>query len=58
MNDNVFYKFYNNKYFTKKAQNDLTEIEEEFAAFRKKTLEREQKLRRQLQDEINKQQNS
>ena len=52
------YKFYNNKYFTKKAQNDLTEIEEEFAAFRKKTLEREQKLRRQLQDEINKQQNS
>ena len=52
------YKFYNNKHFTKKAQNDLTEIEEEFAAFRKKTLEREQKLRRQLQDEINKQRNS
>jgi type VI protein secretion system component VasK len=52
------YKYNNNKHFTKKAQNDLTEIEEEFAVFRKKTLEREQKLRRQLQDEINKQRNS
>ena len=52
------YKYNNNKHITKKAQNDLTEIEEEFTAFRKKTLEREQKLRRQLQDEINKQRNS
>jgi hypothetical protein len=52
------YKYNNKKHFTKKAQNDLTEIEEEFAVFRKKTLEREQKLRRQLQDEINKQRNS
>jgi len=51
-------KYNNNKHITKKAQNDLTEIEEEFTAFRKKTLEREQKLRRQLQDEINKQRNS
>ena len=52
------YKYNNNKHITKNAQNDLTEIEEEFTAFRKKTLEREQKLRRQLQDEINKQRNS
>lgn len=52
------YKYNNNKHISKKAQNDLTEIEEEFTAFRKKTLEREQKLRRQLQDEINKQRNS
>ena len=52
------YKYNNIKHINKKAQNDLTEIEEEFTAFRKKTLEREQKLRRQLQDEINKQRNS
>ena len=38
-----------------KARYDLQELEEEFAVHKKKSLEREQKLRRQLQDEINKQ---
>jgi hypothetical protein len=52
------YKFNNNKHLTKNAQNSLTEIEQELTAYRKKSLENEQKLRRQLQDEINKQQNS
>ena len=32
--------------------------QEEFEAYRKKAIEREQKLRRQLQDEINKHRNS
>lgn len=40
---------------TKKAKQNLIEIEQEFEVFRKKSLEKEQKLRRQLQDEINKQ---
>tara|TARA_B110000091_G_scaffold106967_1_gene116008 strand:+ start:233 stop:766 length:534 start_codon:yes stop_codon:yes gene_type:complete len=52
------YKFKNNKHLTKKAQNSLTEVEQELTAYRKKSLENEQKLRRQLQDEINKQRNS
>ena len=52
------YKFNNNKHLTKKAQNSLTEIEHELTAYRKRSLENEQKLRRQLQDEINKQRNS
>ncbi len=52
------YKYNNNKHLTKKAQNSLTEIEEELTAYRKRSLENEQKLRRKLQDEINKQRNS
>ena len=52
------YKFNNNKHLTKKAQNSLTEIEQELTAYRKQSLENEQKLRRKLQDEINKQRNS
>ena len=52
------YKFNNNKHLTKKAQNSLTEIEQELTAYRKRSLENEQKLRRKLQDEINKQRNS
>lgn len=52
------YKFNNNKHLTKKAQNNLTEIEQELTAYRKRSLVNEQKLRRQLQDEINKQRNS
>ena len=34
---------------------DKKEVEEEYDEHRKKALEREQKVRRQLQDEINKQ---
>lgn len=49
------YKFNNSNVFTKEAKELLREVEEEFEEFRKKTLVKEQKLRRQLQDEINKQ---
>lgn len=49
------YKFRNSNVVTTQAKSDLQELEEEFATHKKKSLEREQKLRRQLQDEINKQ---
>ncbi len=49
------YKFKNSNTLTKHAKQSLTEIEEEFEEHRKIALEREQKVRRQLQDEINKQ---
>ncbi len=51
------FKFYRSNVLTKEAQENLTDIEQEFEQHRKKSLEREQKLRRQLQDEINKQRN-
>ena len=51
-------KFTRNSVLTKKAQTELTGLENEFEVFRKKSLQREQKLRRQLQDEINKQRNN
>lgn len=47
--------FKKSNYDTKKAKSDLYDIEEEFAVHKKKSLDREQKLRRKLQDEINKQ---
>ncbi|MEJ2113945.1 MAG: tRNA (guanine-N1)-methyltransferase [Flavobacteriaceae bacterium] len=49
------YKFKNSNSVTKQAKNALAEIEEEFEEHRKVALEREQKVRRQLQDELNKQ---
>mgnify|MGYP003652230710 FL=1 len=49
------YKFKNSNVVTKNAKHALAEIEEEFDEHRKTALEREQKVRRQLQDEINKQ---
>lgn len=52
------YKFYNSNTVTKEAKNNLTEVEKEFELHRKKSLEKEQKLRRKLQDEINKQRNA
>ena len=52
------FKFFRSNILTKEAQNNLLDIEEEFEQHRKKTLAREQKLRRKLQDEINKQRNS
>ena len=39
---------------TTKARNSYTKTKEEFDAFRQKTLEKEQKLMRELQDELNK----
>lgn len=52
------YKFKNSNTVTKQAKKSLAEIEEEFDEHRKTALEREQKVRRQLQDEINKQKKS
>tara|TARA_R110002049_G_scaffold306635_1_gene505456 strand:- start:35432 stop:36058 length:627 start_codon:yes stop_codon:yes gene_type:complete len=49
------YKFNNSNTVTRQAKHNLAEIEEEFDEHRKTALEREQKVRRQLQDEINKQ---
>lgn len=53
-----FYKYSENNFTTKTALNNLSDVEEEFEIHRKKSLEREQKLRRKLQDEINKQKNN
>jgi hypothetical protein len=49
------YKFKNSNAVTKAAKKSLTETEEEFEEHRRSALEREQKVRRQLQDELNKQ---
>lgn len=46
------FKFKNSNVITQNAIYNLEDVESEFEQFRKKTLEREQKLRRQLQDEI------
>ena len=48
------FKFSKSNILTKEAQNNLLDIDQEFEQYRKKSIEREQKLRRQLQDEINK----
>jgi len=48
------YRFKNSNSITKQANKSLAEIEEEFFAFKTIALEREQKVRRELQDEINK----
>lgn len=52
------YKFKNSNAVTKSAKKALEETEEEFEDHRRSALEREQKVRRQLQDEINKQKGS
>lgn len=49
------FKFRSSNAITKTTNNKLLEIEEEFEEHRRTALEREQKVRRQLQDEINKQ---
>ena len=48
------YRYKNNIKSTKESKSNFLELEEEFESFRKKTIEKEQKLRRQLHDEINK----
>lgn len=48
------YKFKNSNSLTKEAKHKLEEVETEFEDHRRTALEREQKVRRQLQDEINK----
>jgi len=52
------YKFKSSNSVTREAKKSLAEIEEEFEGHRRNALEREQKVRRQLQDEINKHKNS
>lgn len=49
------YRFNNSNIVTKETKDLLADIEEEFEAYKKKSIDKEQKLRRQLQDEINKQ---
>ena len=48
------YKFKNTIVITKATKNALADLENEFKEHRRVALEREQKIRRQLQDEINK----
>jgi hypothetical protein len=49
------FKFKNSNALTRSAKLKLEEVESEFEEHRRVALEREQKVRRQLQDEINKQ---
>ena len=53
----LFYKFKNSHAVTKSVKLKYKEIETEFEAHRRKTLENEQQIRRKLQDEINKNRN-
>ena len=52
------FKFQKNNFITKRAAQNLKDVEHEFEQHRKNALKREQKLRRTLQDEMNKQRNS
>ena len=52
------FKFLKSNVIAKQARESLLIVEEEFEIHRKNSIEREQKLRRQLQDEINKHRNS
>ncbi len=48
-------KFQRSNVVTVDARKSKAEIEEEFESYRQRSIEREQKLRRELQDEINRQ---
>ncbi|MCG2417873.1 hypothetical protein K8089_02480 [Aequorivita sp. F47161] len=50
----LFVRFLNSHKITKEAQLKMAEMEIELEDYRRNSLEREQKLRRKLQDEINK----
>lgn len=49
------FRFKSSNTLTKQAQKLLNETEEEFETYKRVAIEREQKVRRELQDEINKQ---
>jgi len=49
------YRFRNSNFLTQQAKSALTDLEEEYQNHRRRALEREQKISRQLQDELNKQ---
>ncbi|MCL6265635.1 tRNA (guanine-N1)-methyltransferase [Flagellimonas myxillae] len=48
------YKFRNSNVLTSQAKTALADLEQEFEEHRRRALEREQKISRQLQDELNK----
>ncbi len=48
------YRFRNSNYLTQEAKTKLADLELEYENHRRRALEREQKISRQLQDEINK----
>lgn len=50
----LFYRFLNSHKITNAAQLKMAEMEIELEDYRRNSLEREQKLRRKLQDEVNK----
>ena len=50
----LFIKYKSGFDIIKTTKNKLRETDEEFEKFRQRSLEREQQLRRKLQDEINK----
>jgi len=54
----IILKLLKNNILTKEAKQNLLIVEKELAQYTKNSIEREQKLRRKLQDEINKQRNS
>jgi hypothetical protein len=49
------FKFNNSYSVTKETKNLLVDVEHEFEQYKRNSIDKEQKLRRQLQDEINKQ---
>lgn len=49
------FKFKSSYFVIKETKNALIDIEDELEQYKKKAIDKEQKLRRQLQDEINKQ---
>ncbi|WP_190809027.1 tRNA (guanine-N1)-methyltransferase [Flagellimonas sp. S3867] len=51
------YKYRNSNYLTHQAKTALADLEKEYEQHRRRALEREQKISRQLQDELNRQKN-
>ena len=49
------YKFRNSNFLTQQAKTALADLEKEYEDHRRRALEREQKISRRLQDELNKQ---
>jgi len=48
------YRFRNSNLVTVATRNNLEEVQEEFESYKKRALEREQKVRRELQNVLNK----
>ena len=49
-----FFQYRTRNDITAKVRKTLTETQEEFDQYKKRAIEREQKLKRELQDELNK----